>query len=113
MSRIESVGTYVPRYRLSAETVRKAWGQFHGAGITETAQSLLEAQMALLGGVETFVSTDLLPTISGEATELLAQAWAGSLAEFGFLAFPVAIGVGIVTLYIVDWGIRTAEGILL
>ncbi|SDJ58233.1 hydroxymethylglutaryl-CoA synthase [Halovenus aranensis] len=37
MSRIESVGTYVPRYRLSAETVREAWGQFHGAGITETA----------------------------------------------------------------------------
>jgi len=37
MSRIESLGTYVPRYRLSGEAVREAWGQFHGAGITETA----------------------------------------------------------------------------
>lgn len=34
---IESIGTYLPRYRLSAETVREAWGQFHGAGITGTA----------------------------------------------------------------------------
>lgn len=34
---IESVGTYVPRYRLAGEAVREAWGQFHAAGITETA----------------------------------------------------------------------------
>ncbi len=34
---VQSIGTYVPRYRLSAETVREAWGQFHGAGISETA----------------------------------------------------------------------------
>ncbi len=34
---IQSIGTYVPRYRLSAETVQEAWGQFHGAGISETA----------------------------------------------------------------------------
>ncbi|WP_267161767.1 zinc ribbon domain-containing protein [Halovenus salina] len=37
MNGIESIGTYVPRYRLPAETVTEAWGQFHGAGITETA----------------------------------------------------------------------------
>jgi len=35
--RIERVGAYVPRYRLSAEAVTEAWGQFHGAGISETA----------------------------------------------------------------------------
>jgi len=34
---VECVGAYVPRYRLPAETVREAWGQFHGAGITQTA----------------------------------------------------------------------------
>ena len=34
---IASVGAYVPRYRLPAETVREAWGQFQGAGISETA----------------------------------------------------------------------------
>jgi hydroxymethylglutaryl-CoA synthase len=34
---IESIGTYVPRYRLSAEAVTETWGQFHGAGISETA----------------------------------------------------------------------------
>jgi hydroxymethylglutaryl-CoA synthase len=34
---IESLAAYVPRYRLAAETVTEAWGQFQGAGITETA----------------------------------------------------------------------------
>jgi hydroxymethylglutaryl-CoA synthase len=34
---IESIGTYVPRFRLTAEAVEEAWGQFHGAGISETA----------------------------------------------------------------------------
>jgi hydroxymethylglutaryl-CoA synthase len=34
---IESLGAYVPRYRLTAETVTDAWGQFHGAGISATA----------------------------------------------------------------------------
>lgn len=31
------IGAYIPRYRLSAETVTDAWGQFHGAGISETS----------------------------------------------------------------------------
>jgi hydroxymethylglutaryl-CoA synthase len=34
---IETIGTYVPRYRLTAEAVTESWGQFHGAGISETA----------------------------------------------------------------------------
>jgi len=34
---IASVGAYTPRYRLSADAVREAWGQFHGAGISTTA----------------------------------------------------------------------------
>ena len=34
---IESLAAYVPRYRLTAETVSDAWGQFHGAGISATA----------------------------------------------------------------------------
>jgi hydroxymethylglutaryl-CoA synthase len=34
---IASVGAYAPRYRLSADAVREAWGQFHGAGISTTA----------------------------------------------------------------------------
>ncbi|WP_336325608.1 zinc ribbon domain-containing protein [Halovenus sp. HT40] len=37
MTAIEQLGTYVPRYALSAETVEEAWGQFHGAGIEQTA----------------------------------------------------------------------------
>ena len=37
MTGITSVGAYAPRYRLTAEAVPEAWGQFHGAGITETA----------------------------------------------------------------------------
>lgn len=37
MTGIKSVGAYAPRYRLTAEAVQDAWGQFHGAGISETA----------------------------------------------------------------------------
>ncbi|WIV66981.1 zinc ribbon domain-containing protein [Natrialbaceae archaeon AArc-T1-2] len=37
MTGIASVGAYAPRYRLTAEAVEEAWGQFHGAGISETA----------------------------------------------------------------------------
>ncbi|MFC4248368.1 zinc ribbon domain-containing protein [Natribaculum luteum] len=37
MTGIESVGAYAPRYRLTAEAVEEAWGQFHGAGVSETA----------------------------------------------------------------------------
>jgi hydroxymethylglutaryl-CoA synthase len=34
---IAGIGAYAPRYRLSAEAVTEAWGQFHGAGISTTA----------------------------------------------------------------------------
>ncbi|WP_255191436.1 zinc ribbon domain-containing protein [Natronobeatus ordinarius] len=34
---IASVGAYAPRYRLTADAVTDAWGQFHGAGVSETA----------------------------------------------------------------------------
>lgn len=34
---IDAVGAYAPRYRITADAVEDAWGQFHGAGITETA----------------------------------------------------------------------------
>ena len=34
---IESVGAYAPCYRLTADAVKEAWGQFHGAGISESA----------------------------------------------------------------------------
>ncbi len=37
MTAIEQLGTYVPRFALAAETVEEAWGQFHGAGIKQTA----------------------------------------------------------------------------
>jgi hydroxymethylglutaryl-CoA synthase len=37
MTAITGLGTYVPRYALSAEAVTEAWGQFHGAGIERTA----------------------------------------------------------------------------
>ncbi|WP_049891429.1 zinc ribbon domain-containing protein [Natronococcus amylolyticus] len=37
MMGLESVGAYAPRYRLTADAVTDAWGQFHGAGISETA----------------------------------------------------------------------------
>ena len=37
MTAIAGLGTYVPRYSLSAEAVTEAWGQFHGAGIERTA----------------------------------------------------------------------------
>ncbi|EMA41899.1 hypothetical protein C446_04800, partial [Halobiforma nitratireducens JCM 10879] len=35
--RVEAVGAYAPRYRLTAAAVEETWGQFHGAGISETA----------------------------------------------------------------------------
>ncbi|USZ71952.1 zinc ribbon domain-containing protein [Natronosalvus halobius] len=34
---IAGVGAYAPDYRLTAEAVTEAWGQFQGAGISETA----------------------------------------------------------------------------
>ncbi|UTF55375.1 zinc ribbon domain-containing protein [Natronosalvus rutilus] len=34
---IAGVGAYAPGYRLTAEAVTEAWGQFQGAGISETA----------------------------------------------------------------------------
>ncbi|SFB67648.1 hydroxymethylglutaryl-CoA synthase [Halobiforma haloterrestris] len=34
---VASVGAYAPRYRLPADGVEEVWGQFHGAGISETA----------------------------------------------------------------------------
>jgi hydroxymethylglutaryl-CoA synthase len=37
MSAIEAVGAYAPAYRIDAEEVAEAWGQFQGAGITKTA----------------------------------------------------------------------------
>lgn len=37
MTGVESIGSYVPRFRLTAEAVTEAWGQFHGAGISATA----------------------------------------------------------------------------
>jgi hydroxymethylglutaryl-CoA synthase len=35
MSAIESVGTYVPRYRISAETIGEAWNGFEARGVHE------------------------------------------------------------------------------
>lgn len=46
---IESIGTYVPRYRLSAETVTEAWGQFHGSGISETAVPAADEDTLTMG----------------------------------------------------------------
>ncbi len=37
MTGIEGVGAYAPDYRITAEAVTEAWGQFQGSGITETA----------------------------------------------------------------------------
>ncbi|MFB6070025.1 MAG: hypothetical protein ABEJ76_03300 [Halanaeroarchaeum sp.] len=37
MTAIESVGVHVPRYRIAADTVREAWGQFEPAGIQTVA----------------------------------------------------------------------------
>ena len=37
MTGIDQLGTYVPRYRIRAETIEDAWGQFAGRGISETA----------------------------------------------------------------------------
>lgn len=37
MTGIEGVGAYAPDFRVSAETISEAWGQFGGAGISETA----------------------------------------------------------------------------
>ncbi|WP_435178099.1 OB-fold domain-containing protein [Halorussus sp. AFM4] len=35
--RIETVGAYAPRFRVSAEAFEEAWGQFHAAGVNEKA----------------------------------------------------------------------------
>ncbi|UPV74254.1 OB-fold domain-containing protein [Halorussus limi] len=35
--RIEAVGAYAPRFRVSAEAFEEAWGQFHAPGVTEKA----------------------------------------------------------------------------
>ncbi|NHN58877.1 MULTISPECIES: zinc ribbon domain-containing protein [Halorussus] len=35
--RIEAVGAYAPRFRVSAEAFEEAWGQFHAAGVNEKA----------------------------------------------------------------------------
>ncbi|WP_135825876.1 zinc ribbon domain-containing protein [Halorussus ruber] len=35
--KIEAVGAYAPRFRVSAEEFRQAWGQFHAAGVNSKA----------------------------------------------------------------------------
>lgn len=35
MSAIESIGTYVPRYRITADTIAEAWNGFQGRGVHE------------------------------------------------------------------------------
>lgn len=35
--KIEAVGAYAPRFRISAEEFEQAWGQFHAAGVNEKA----------------------------------------------------------------------------
>jgi hydroxymethylglutaryl-CoA synthase len=35
--KIEAVGAYAPRFRVSAEAFEEAWGQFHAAGVSEKA----------------------------------------------------------------------------
>lgn len=35
MSAIESAGTYVPRYRITADTIAEAWNGFHARGVHE------------------------------------------------------------------------------
>jgi hydroxymethylglutaryl-CoA synthase len=35
--KIEAVGAYAPRFRVSAEAFEEAWGQFHAAGVEEKA----------------------------------------------------------------------------
>ncbi|USZ76416.1 zinc ribbon domain-containing protein [Halorussus vallis] len=35
--RIEAVGAYAPRFRISAEAFEEAWGQFHAAGVNSKA----------------------------------------------------------------------------
>jgi len=37
MTGVESVGAYAPAYRIDAETVADAWGQFQAAGISQTS----------------------------------------------------------------------------
>ncbi|WP_254523699.1 zinc ribbon domain-containing protein [Natrinema caseinilyticum] len=37
MSAITGVGTYAPRFRISAEAFQEAWGQFNAAGVSEKA----------------------------------------------------------------------------
>ncbi len=37
MTSIAAVGAYAPRFRISAEEFREAWGQFHAAGVNEKA----------------------------------------------------------------------------
>lgn len=79
MTGIERLGTYVPRYTITAEAVTDAWGQFHGAGISRTAvpeadedtlTMAYEAATRALDGSETtdeeiaalFVATTTPPT---------------------------------------------------
>ncbi|MFC7072732.1 OB-fold domain-containing protein [Halovenus rubra] len=49
LAAIEAVGTYIPRYRLSADVVTEAWGQFHGAGISETAVPAADEDTLTMG----------------------------------------------------------------
>ncbi|SDQ21787.1 zinc ribbon domain-containing protein [Natronobacterium texcoconense] len=92
---IESVGAYAPRYRLTADAVEDAWGQFHGAGISETAVPAGDEDtltMASEAATEALAASALEPT---DVAHLLVAtttppneegAIAGRLASFFGLA---------------------------
>ncbi|ADB60810.1 protein of unknown function DUF35 [Haloterrigena turkmenica DSM 5511] len=49
MTAITGVGTYAPRFRITAEAFEEAWGQFHAAGITEKAVPAADEDALTMG----------------------------------------------------------------
>lgn len=68
MTGIAGIAAYVPRYRLTADAIEEAWGQFHGTGISRTAVPAADEDaltMAHEAAEDVLSATDVDPGVVG------------------------------------------------
>lgn len=94
MSAIESVGTYVPRYRITAETIGEAWNGFEARGVHEKRVAAGDEDTVTMA-VEAAKDALAASTYGREAIQTLALGTTTPPVEEGDIGVQIAEIIGL------------------
>lgn len=81
-------------------------------GFNTFIQAAASAPTRIIDATGDFIADGLIASTVGVAASAIEGAWSFSVAEFGPLAYVVALLSVVATFYVAEWGVQTAREVL-